>query len=202
LEIPPAVSEKRGKYGEKVYIPVSSFLLMQTQKLKVAARAAGARGGPGNRTPAEWYTIVVYERRRVSTVVLYVGRWTFTFKVPTYRKIRDLAVVVKEWRVGGTPAYSARIHAKNLVDLINAYAYEEAVRKMSLIDPIYRAAALNGYKVHDNELYVRLWLEHPLGAELFPIGDPRERELGTCIKHFTHSYGIWRMVTPPWAATC
>jgi hypothetical protein len=171
-----------------------------------AEGAAGARGGPGNRTPAkkieEWYTIVVYEKRRVSTVVLYVGRETFTFKVPADRKISDLAVVVKKWRVGAAKAYSARIHAVNLVRLIDSYAHEEAVRKISLLDPVYRAAALHGYKVHDNELYVKLWLSAPLGEPLFPIGDPRERELGACIKAFTHSFGIWRMVTPPWAATC
>jgi len=41
-----------------------------------------------------------------------------------------------------------------------------------------------------------------LGEPLFHIGDPRERELGTCIKGFTHSFGIWRMVTPPWCASC
>jgi hypothetical protein len=172
----------------------------------VAARAAGARGGPGNRTPArkveEWYTIVVYEKKRISTVVLYVGRETFTFKVPTYRRISDLAVVMKRWQVGATKAYSARIHAVNLVRLIDKYAHEEAVRKIMLLDPVYRAAALNGYKVHDNELYVKLWLEHELGEELFHVGDPRERELGDCIKHFTHSYRVWRMVTPPWAASC
>ena len=177
---------------------------MESNKIHMAPQGAGAGGGPGNRTPAleEWYTIVVYEKKHISTVVLYVGRETFTFKVPTYRKISDLAVVVKKWHVGATKAYSARIHAVNLAELIDSYAHEEAVRKISLLDPVYRAAALHGYKVHDNELYVKLWLEHELGEELFPIGDPRERELGRCIKAFTHSFGIWRMVTPPWAATC
>jgi hypothetical protein len=185
---------------------------MQTQKLQVAAAgAAGARGAPGSRTPAkataspakikEWYTVVIYEKRRVSTVVLYVGRETFTFKVPA--RISVGGVIMKKWRVGSAVGYSARIHAASLAMLIDSYAHEEAVRKISLLDPVYRAAALNGYKVHDNELYVKLWLEHELGEELFHVGDPRERELGGCIKAFTHSYGIWRMVTPPWAAaTC
>jgi hypothetical protein len=168
----------------------------------MSPQGGGARGGPGNRTPAklkEWYTAVVYEKRRIKTVVLYVGRETFTFKVPAGVRIDELAVIIKKWRVGNTVAYSTSIHAKNLVKLIDAYAHEEAARKISLFDPIYRAAALSGYKVHHNELYVKLWLERPLGAELFPIGDPRERELGDCIRSFTHSFGIWRMVTPPWA---
>ena len=178
---------------------------MQAQKLQAAAEAAGARGGPGNRTPArikEWYTIVVYEKKRVSTVVAYIGREMFVFKVPTSKRISDLAVVMKRWQVGGRLAYSARIHAVNLAMLIDAYVYDKAVRKLTVIDKVYRAAALNGYKVHDNELYVKLWLSAPLGEPLFRVGDPRERELGVCLKHFTHSYGIWRMVTPPWAATC
>jgi len=169
------------------------------------ANPGGARGGPGNRTPAkqklrEWYTVVVYEKKRVKTVVVYVGRETFTFKVPVETKIPG--VIMKEWRIGSTAAYSVSIHATNLVKLIDMYAYDKATRKISLLDPIYRIAALNGYKVHDNELYVKLWLEHELGDELFPIGDPRERELGSCIMAFTHSFGIWRMVTPPWAARC
>jgi len=180
---------------------------MRTQKLQVAAvEAAGARGGPGNRTPAkknkvkEWYTIVVYEKKRVKTVVVYIGRETFTFKASGAAEI--LGVVMKRWQVGATKAYSARIHAVNLVRLIDKYAHEEARRKLFLLDRVYRAAALNGYKAHDNELYVKLWLEHELGEPLFHTGDPRERELGECLKHFTHSYGLWRMVTPPWAASC
>jgi hypothetical protein len=176
--------------------------MSKTQNKVAAARAAGARGGPGNRTPAlkEWYTVVVYEKKKVKTVVVYVGRETFVFKVPVDRAVKG--TVAKQWRVGNTVAYSVVVRAADLAELIDAYAHEEAVRKISLLDPIYRVAALQGYRVHDNELYVRLWLEHPLGAELFPIGDPRERELGACIRGFTHSFGIWRMVTPPWAATC
>jgi hypothetical protein len=167
-----------------------------------AAGAAGAAAGARQKNPAmnTWYTIVVYEKRRIRTVVLYVGREVFKFKMPADKEI--LGVIMKKWRVGNTVAYSVRIHAVNLVKLIDAYAHEQAVRKISLLDDVYRAAALNGYKVHDNELYVRLWLSAPLGAPLFEIGDIRERELGACIRAFTHSYGIWRMVTPPWAATC
>ena len=174
----------------------------RTQNQMAAERAAGAVGGAWQKKPPkEWYTIVVYEKKRVKTVVLYVGRETFTFNVPADVNIGNIAVIMKKWRVGGkTVAYSASIHAVNLAKLIDAYAHEEATRKISLLDSVYRAAALSGYKVHHNELYVKLWLSAPLGAELFPIGDPRERELGECIKNFTHSYGIWRMVTPPWAS--
>ena len=178
---------------------------MTTQKIQMAAEgAAGARGGPGNRTPEveEWYTIVVYEKKRAKTVVAYIGRETFTFKVSPHVNVGNIAVIMKKWKVGNAVAYSARIHAVNLVKLIDSYAHEEAVKKISLLDPVYRVATLHGYKVHDNELYIKLWLSAPLGTPLFHTGDPRERELGDCLKHFTHSYGIWRMVTPPWAATC
>jgi len=175
---------------------------MTAQKIQVAAeRAARARGGPGNRTPVkEWYTVVVYERRRIKTLVVYIGRETFVFKVPADRAVKG--TVAKQWKVGNTMAYSVVVRAADLAELIHAYAYEESARKISLLDPVFRVAALQGYKVHDNELYVKLWLSAPLGEPLFPIGDPRERELGGCIKAFTHSFGIWRMVTPPWAATC
>jgi hypothetical protein len=181
---------------------------MQTQKIRgAAARAAGARGVPGNGNPArkaarklkEWYTIVVYERRRVRTVVLYVGRETFTFKMSAKAEI--LGVVLKRWQVGKTTvAYSMSIHAVNLARLIDAYMHDVAARKISVFDPVYRAAALRGYKAHDNEAYVKLWLEHELGEPLFHTGDPLERKLGDCIKYFSNSYNMWRMVTPPWAA--
>jgi hypothetical protein len=173
--------------------------MSKTQTMVAAERAAGARGGPGNRTPAlkEFYTVVVYERKRTKTLVVYVGRERFVFKVSVDVEIRG--VVAKQWRVGNTAAQSIVVHAAEAARLIDMYAHEEAARKISLLDDVYRAAALAGYKVHDNELYVKLWLSAPLGTPLFEIGNPLERELGSCIKHFTHSYGIWRMVTPPWA---
>jgi hypothetical protein len=102
---------------------------MQIQKVQVAAaEAAGARGGPGNRTPArEWYTIVVYERRRVKTVVLYVGRMTYTFNVSIDVDIGDIAVILERWFIGGKMfAYSASIHVKNLAELVRRYAPDVA----------------------------------------------------------------------------
>jgi len=146
------------------------------------------------------YTVVVYEKRHVKTVVLYVGSETFTFKIPASREIAG--TVRRQWSLGRTRAYSMRVRARDVAELIDAYAHEEAVKKISILDPVYREAARQGYRVHSNELYVELWLSAPLGAELFHVGDPKERELDSCIKHFTHSYGIWRMVTPPWAANC
>ncbi len=178
---------------------------MKTQIKVAARRAPGAGGGPAwqtNRAPIKkWYTVVVYERKRVKTVVLYVGNETFVFNVPAYCEIRG--VVKKTWAVGNTKAHSMRVHAGEVASLISDYAFEEATRKISLLDPVFRAAVIyDGYKVHDNALYVELWLSAPLGTPLFHVGDPKERELGDCIKSFTHSYGIWRMVTPPWAALC
>jgi len=163
----------------------------------------GARGGPGNRTPAklrEWYTVVVYEKKRVKTVVLYVGSEVFVVKVPAYREIRGR--IKKAWQVGRTKAYSMRVRARDIAELIYMYAYEDAVRKVHLLDPLFRVAARQGYRIHHNDYYVQLWLSKPLGEPLGRVGEINESELGACIKHFTHSYGIWRMVTPPWAATC
>jgi len=175
---------------------------MATQNIQVAAeRAAGAVGaGPATEQAPirKWYTVVVYEKRRVKKVVVYVGRDTFTFTVPVYREIRG--VVIKTWAIGNTRAYSMTVRAGVIADLILSYAYEEARRKISLLDPVFRAAVIyDGYKVHDNALYVELWLSKPLGEPLFRAGDPLERELGGCLKHFTNSYNLWRMVTPPWA---
>jgi len=171
--------------------------MSKNQNQVAALAAAGARGGPGNRTPAQYYTVVVYERKKVKTAVLYIGGETFVFKVPIEREIRG--IVKKTWRVGNAMAYSMRVRARDVAELIHMYAYEEAARKISLLDPLFRVAALQGYKVHDNELYVKLWLSAPLGTPLFHTGDLLERKLGDCLTHFTHSYGIWRMVTPPWA---
>jgi hypothetical protein len=169
----------------------------------MVARAAGAGGGPArqqNGAPAlkKFYTVVVYEKKRIKTVVLYAGWETFVFKIPAYREVRG--TVKKTWTAGNTKAYVMYVRAGELAKLIHAYAHEEAMRKISLLDPLFRAAVIyDGYKVHDNALYVELWLNHELGTPLFRVGDPRERELGNCLTHFTHSYGIWRMVTPPWA---
>jgi hypothetical protein len=172
---------------------------MEIKNTQVAAERAAGAVGARQKNPAT-YTVVVYERKRVKTVVLYVGDGTFVFKVPASREVPG--VVKKTWSLGRTKAYSMRVRARDVAELITMYAHEEAARKILYLDPVYRAAARQGYRVHRNELYVQLWLEHELGAPLFPIGDPRERELGACIRSFTHSYGIWRMTTPPWAATC
>jgi len=171
---------------------------------KVAAGAAGAVGGARQQKPParkikEWYTVVVYERQRIKTAVLYVGKQTFTFKMPADREIRG--EVKRQWSIGRTRAYSMRVRARDVAELISAYAHEEAGRKISVLDPLFRAAASQGYRVHTNELYVKLWLEHELGEPLFHTGDPLERKLGRALKHFTHSYRVWRMVTPPWAAS-
>ena len=170
------------------------------QKVPVVS-AGGAVGGAWQQKPPArrgWYTAVVYEKPRSKTVVLYVGRKTFTFNVPADREIPGS--IRKQWSLGRTRAYSVRIRARDAAELISAYAHEEAGRTISVLDPLFRAAALQGYNVHPNELYVKLWLERPLGEPLFHTGDPAERMLGKALKHFTHSYGMWRMVTPPWAA--
>jgi len=148
------------------------------------------------------YTAVVYIKKRVKRVVFYIPGDVrpFVITVPSSREIGGK--VVKRWVVGGVEAYTVRMRAIDVVQLIDAYAHEEAVKKIHMLDPIYREAVKQGYKVHSNGLYVQLWLTAPLGTPLFHVGDPRERELGSCIKHFTHSYRIWRMVTPPWAASC
>ncbi len=174
-----------------------------SKTIQVAPQGAGAQGARLATEAApiqKYYTVVVYERRRVKTVVVYIGRETFTFKIPAYREVNG--VVKKTWMVGDTKAYVMYVRAGEVAELIHAYAYEEATRKISLLDSIFRAAVVyDGYKVHDNALYVELWLSAPLGTPLFRAGDPRERELGACIKHFTNSYNLWRMVTPPWATT-
>ena len=100
---------------------------MQVQKTKVAAAGAAGAVGAGPATelaPArEWYTIVVYERPRSKTVVLYLGREAVVFKIPAGVEVRNLAVVMKQWLAGGkTPAYSATIHVENLAKLLRAYA--------------------------------------------------------------------------------
>jgi hypothetical protein len=146
------------------------------------------------------FTAVVYVKRRIKRVVLYASRRPFVFAISADKEVDGR--VRKRWRVGGAEAYSMRVRGIDIAPLILANAYTDACRRISDLDPVFREAAKQGYKVHDNELYVKLWLEHKLGEELFHTGDPRERELGECIKHFTHSYRIWRMVTPPWCSDC
>jgi hypothetical protein len=165
-----------------------------TEPIKPAVRQAGRR------RRRQTFTVVVYRKKRIRRVVLYASDGVFVFTVPARVEINGR--VRKRWAIGGTEAYSARVRAADVAKLIDMYAHDAACRRITVLDPVYRAAALQGYKVHSNKLYVELWLSAPLGEPLFSIGDPRERELGTCIKGFTHSFGIWRMVTPPWCASC
>ncbi|MCC6066809.1 MAG: hypothetical protein LM562_03440 [Pyrobaculum sp.] len=142
------------------------------------------------------FTIVVYIKRRFKKVVLYVGRSTFVFT--TTAEIKGL--VRKRWRIGRTEAYSARVRGEEIAPLL--HGDEKACRKMSWLDPVFREAARNGYKVHPNEYFVELWLSKPLGEPLGRVGEIDERALSSCIKCFTHSYLIWRIVTPPWCCVC
>ncbi len=144
------------------------------------------------------FTIVVYIKRRIKRIVLYVGRWTFTFTVPASTEIKGR--IRKRWRVGGTEAYSMRVRGEEIAPFL--HGDERACRQMSILDPVFREAARNGYRVHTNDYFVKLWLSKPLGEPLGRVGEIDERALGSCIKCFTHSYLLWRIVTPPWCCVC
>ena len=125
---------------------------MQVQKtIRAAAEAAGAGGGPArqrNGAPEwspEWYTIVVYEKMHVKKAVLYVGRKTYTFRMPASINVGNIAVIIKRWLAGGkTPACSASIHVKNLIKLLNAYARDIADE----LEPILRVAEAHAVIEH------------------------------------------------------
>ncbi len=146
------------------------------------------------------FTAVVYVKKRIKRVVLYAGYRPFVFTVSADKEVNGR--VRKRWKVGGTEAYSMRVRGIDIAPLILTNAYEEACRKIRELDPLFREAARQGYRIHHNDYYVQLWLAKPLGEPLGRVGEINEPELGACIKHFTHSYGLWRMVTPPWCATC
>jgi len=146
------------------------------------------------------FTIVMYAKKRVKRVVLYAGYRPFVFTISADKEVNGK--IKKRWKVGNTEAYSMRVRGVDIAPLILTNAYEEACRRIGDLDPVFREAARQGFKVHHNEYYVQLWLSKPLGEPLGRVGEIDERALGDCLKHFTHSYGIWRMVTPPWCANC
>jgi hypothetical protein len=146
------------------------------------------------------FSAVVYVKKRIKRVVLYAGRRPFVFTISAYKEVNGR--VKKRWKIGDTEAYSMRVRGIDIAPLILTNAYEEACRKIRELDPLFREAARQGYRIHHNDYYVQLWLAKPLGEPLGRVGEINELELGACIKHFTHSYGLWRMVTPPWCATC
>jgi hypothetical protein len=188
-------------YAPEVAEALEPILHAAEARVDVVARADGARPeAAAERKPRVIEEVDVYERPNVKTVEVHIDNDTFTFNVPASCKVNG--VVKKASTEGGAKVYYMRVRARDIAELIRMYAYDNAVRKLTILDPLFRAAALQGLKIHHNELYVKLWPAKPLGEPLFRIGDQRERELGDCIKHFTHSYGIWRMVTPPWAALC
>jgi hypothetical protein len=113
---------KKGENMVKKFIYLCVFEVVQMQKTEAAPQGAGAGGGPAwqqNWASKEWYTIVVYERPRLKTVVVYVGDRVFAFKAPACAVVS--AEVLKMWRIGNTVAYSARIYAADLAELINTY---------------------------------------------------------------------------------
>jgi hypothetical protein len=116
---------------EKKFINMCVFSLM-AKGLKVAADgAAGAGGARQQKPPQEWYTIVVYEKPRSKTVMLYVGRQTYVFNIPADVNIGNVAVIIKKWRAGGkVVACSASIHVENLMKLL-AYAAKQLVLRDS-----------------------------------------------------------------------
>jgi hypothetical protein len=129
--------------AKKFINPCVSNTVQAQKTIRAAVKAAGAVGaGPATeRAPVkqirEWYTIVVYEKPRAKTVVLYVGREAYTFKVPAEVNIGNVAVIMRRWLAGGkTPACSASIHIINLAKLLNAYAREVA----GVLEPVIRAA--------------------------------------------------------------
>jgi len=146
------------------------------------------------------FTVVVYVKKRIKRIVLYAGYRPFVFTISADKEVNGR--VKKRWKIGDTEAYSVRVRGIDIAPVILTNAYEEACRKISDLDPLFREAAHQGYKVHHNDYYIKLWLSKPLGEPLGHVGEIDERALGDCLKHFTHSYRIWRMVTPPWCADC
>jgi hypothetical protein len=144
------------------------------------------------------FTIVVYVKKRIKRIVLYAGYRPFVFTVTADKEIKGK--IKKRWKIGSTEAYSMRVRGIDIAPFL--HAQEDACRRISDLDPVFREATRQGYEVHPNEYYVQLWLSKPLGDPLGRLGEIDERALSDCLKHFTHSYGLWRMVTPPWCAVC
>ncbi|MGC8988216.1 hypothetical protein [Infirmifilum sp.] len=149
------------------------------------------------------YTAVVYRKPRRSTVVLYINGSTFTFRVNSgalrFGRVR------RAWVAGGkVEALSLRVKANELAPLLRGRP--EACRKMYLLDVLFREAAKQGYRVHDNQYFVDLWLSkplgHPLGISKAQGGTIDESALGDCIKCFSRSFDEWRIVVPPWCCEC
>ncbi|MFP3169533.1 MAG: hypothetical protein RXR01_10535 [Thermoproteus sp.] len=144
------------------------------------------------------FTVVVYARKRIKRVVLYANYKPFVFTITADKVIGG--TVKKRWKAGNTEAYSMRVRGIDIAPFL--HAKEDACRRYWDLDPVFREAVREGYRVHHNEYYVQLWLSKPLGEPVGRVGEIDERALGDCIKHFTHSYAQWRIVTPPWCAVC
>jgi hypothetical protein len=125
---------------------------VQVQKTNVAAaEAAGAGGSPAwqqngasVKTFGEWYTIVVYERPRSKTVVVYAHGRAFVFRMSAGAIVS--AEVLKVWRIGKTLAYSAHIHVTDLSELLNEYAREKAAR---IPEPLLHIVKAESYREED-----------------------------------------------------
>jgi hypothetical protein len=101
------------------------------------------------------FTVVVYVKKRIKRVVLYAGRRPFVFSISDDKKVNGR--VRKRWKIGDTEAYSMRVRGIDIAPLILTNAYEEACRKIRELDPLFREAAHQGYRVHHNDYYVQLW---------------------------------------------
>jgi hypothetical protein len=138
------------------------------------------------------YTVVVYRRKRVGRVVLYVGPTPIVFST----SVEIGGRVRRRWSAGGVPAVSLRVKASEVAPAVQLAAAELCGRYLKELDGLFREAAREGYRPHRNDVFVRLWLEGRAAGEEERIA------LGPCVSCLTNSYGRWVVNTPPWCCAC
>jgi len=156
----------------------------------------------GQKTHRVRRTAVVYLRKRVATVVLYVGRERVSAKV----RAREVVVVLRRvkvkavWKVGKTTVYVVKGSQASLFALVLMKAGERTAWKISdVADFIDRDIARHYDRVFTlrspevpAEVY-KLWKDRGLGAEV-----PLETAAKTHPRLLRNFWGTYKLEEYPW----
>jgi hypothetical protein len=145
------------------------------------------------------YTVVIYRRPRKVKLVVYSGGAVASLNIPSGVEVKGRLRTT--WKIGKTEAYSMRVRAADIAPHLRGRP--EVCMKALFFDQLFRDAAAEGYKVHENEYFVQLWLSKPLGSVVARIDEVDLVKLDRCLgRCFSWSYGELTITTPPWCCEC
>jgi hypothetical protein len=145
------------------------------------------------------YTVVIYRRPKKSRLIVYSKGAVASLKVSS--GVQPKGQVKKTWTLGRVKAYLMRVKAKDIAPILRGR--QEVCTKAIFFDQLFREAVAEGYRIHENEYFVQLWLSKPLGNAIGRVDEIDLAKLKGCLgRCFSWSYGELTITTPPWCCEC